>query len=721
MELIKNELESSDEKVQDITSKILTNEPVEVNSEKFSSELKTIIQNESKGKITNAVTRAVESIFAAKWTYKRLNQMKKKGIKIILDGNTIDRILVEDQWKIYKKTGIPNDPNEEELAVCWFVKEWCIEANNMVSKLDIYDEIINRFKESGRKSSDIPPKKIIMNQINYIFNDPETFKHVRNLCHEMGLANENVIFEKSQIDEVGWYMKGKYHARRIMYERKISNILLLWTEIEKDNPIKCFRKDFDGNILQREIEDLVFQASKTTKNEIIRKVWDIADIEEDINIENQLHIKCLKNGYYNTKKFKFLKEVNPEEDLVTMELPVKYDPKARCSSWAKYISNAVNTPEEIIGIWETITWCIINDLKLDKAIFFIGAKAQNGKSTLIDKITEFIGQFNVSNVSLEAMATNRFATYGLIGKIVNMYADINNQMITHLKEFRSVVTRDRISVEGKGKDAINFRPSVVNIWSVNDPPELEEKGDNTYRRIYPIEFPNKFVPNPTEDEIKRGFRKIDYKLVERMSSESERSGVFNLCIRIAKKLRMTKTFTNAPSTDEVRDFWEDASNHLIGFSKSYLRPIEGAYILVKDMEFWYRKFCQGKQRTPLTRNKFIDRFPKECPFDVRHQKVSRDDGRWCWKDIWWNFKALPTTDDGKPMFDCELCFSGNHHNCSDQRCLCHSKNHNTKQETLPTTDDGKPKLNCQECIARNHHNCSDETNCLCASENHETT
>ena len=67
---------------------------------------------------------------------------------------------------------------------------------------------------------------------------------------------------------------------------------------------------------------------------------------------------------------------------------------------------------------------------------FIGIGA-NGKSVLINILISMLGKQNVSSVPLQKLINDRFAAAELYGKLGNFCADISEQELRYLGEFKT--------------------------------------------------------------------------------------------------------------------------------------------------------------------------------------------------------------------------------------------------------------------------------------------
>ena len=71
-----------------------------------------------------------------------------------------------------------------------------------------------------------------------------------------------------------------------------------------------------------------------------------------------------------------------------------------------------------------------------------------GKSTFLNLI-RFLGEENVSDVALQDLETNRFQLVNLVGKLANIYADIDKKELAQSRRFKTTTGGDRVTVERK--------------------------------------------------------------------------------------------------------------------------------------------------------------------------------------------------------------------------------------------------------------------------------
>ena len=99
---------------------------------------------------------------------------------------------------------------------------------------------------------------------------------------------------------------------------------------------------------------------------------------------------------------------------------------------------------------------LTRDTRFQKFLILNGCGG-TGKSTLIRLIESIVGDENTAHVSLSELS-ERFATYGLKGKLLNTCADIETSVLGETAVIKKLVGEDTIRAERKGHDA--FKPQL---------------------------------------------------------------------------------------------------------------------------------------------------------------------------------------------------------------------------------------------------------------------
>jgi len=79
---------------------------------------------------------------------------------------------------------------------------------------------------------------------------------------------------------------------------------------------------------------------------------------------------------------------------------------------------------------------------------------------LLNAIKHFLGEKNVTSISLQYLESNPFAPARLFGKSANIFADLPKKALSQTSVFKMAVAGDALSGEKKGKDSFEFIPTL---------------------------------------------------------------------------------------------------------------------------------------------------------------------------------------------------------------------------------------------------------------------
>lgn len=244
----------------------------------------------------------------------------------------------------------------------------------------------------------------------------------------------------------------------------------------------------------------------------------------------------LENGLLNVDTLAL--ETHSQDFLSPIRIPIAYNPQAACPSIDQFIKEAF--PEDATDLgYEILGDLLTPERSIQKSILLTGAGG-NGKSVFLTMAMNFIGQENVSTVTLHKLEADRFATANLYGKLANISSDLPSEHLVGTSVFKSISGNDRITAEFKFKDAFQFTPFTRLLFSANSPPQSKDASKAFYDRWIVIPFDREF--RGTEKEIPRSV------LDARLSAPEERSGALNNALHGLKRLRERGRFSESQTT-----------------------------------------------------------------------------------------------------------------------------------------------------------------------------
>lgn len=333
----------------------------------------------------------------------------------------------------------------------------------------------------------------------------------------------------------------------------------------------------------------------THGNEVVEIIKDLHTVKS-IHLEKpSTKIVNLKNGILDWRTGELMEH---RSDFISFsQIPVRYDETATCPNIEKFISEVVPA-DSINMVYELFGLCLIPK-NLGVAFFLLGS-GSNGKSVFIDLLNAFIGEENISNVSLQDLSSNRFKLAQLQNKLLNTQADLPGSALSDTDIFKAVVTSDKLNAERKNVDAFNFRPYARLVYGMNRVPTARDFSKGFIRRLKIITFPNSFGGNSAKGKT------ADVNLLEKLTTEQELSGLLNKAIAGLRTLMERGRFEDTASSREALKDYIAVSDPLQTFIDDLCDLDEENKIVAEDLHNAYIEYLRESNvySTP-TRSQFV--------------------------------------------------------------------------------------------------------------------
>lgn len=329
---------------------------------------------------------------------------------------------------------------------------------------------------------------------------------------------------------------------------------------------------------------------------------------------------CLANGILNLNTLKIEKH-NPEI-IFFNKLPVHYNPKADCPAIKKFLSEIVNE-ENIPLIQEIIGYCLYKSYSIQKVFMFVGTGA-NGKTTLINLIKALLGHQNCCSVTLHRLETNRFSLSSLFGKLANMVGDLSATALKDTSFFKMLTGEDSITTEKKFQDEFSFTNYAKLISCCNQLPMTPDDSDAFFRRLIIVDFPNQFTDN------------ADKKLIQKLTTPDELSGLLNFALEGLKRLLDRYDFTNTKSIDELREEYTRKSDSVGAYIMDCILEAPEDHVEKSVLYTNYADYCR-ERKYPIDHEYTFHRRLQAKIRVVNYKPLKEIEGKMlrvtCWKGI----------------------------------------------------------------------------------------
>jgi len=347
-------------------------------------------------------------------------------------------------------------------------------------------------------------------------------------------------------------------------------------------------------IIKAETRDLLGKLHTTTfANEVIAKIQADTYINQDyfFNQQNKFpYLIPVKNGILNIKT----KEIEPFTPKMYFfnKINAEYNKKAKCPNFLKFIREIVEEPEEDIKtLQEMFGFSLVKEYKYEKAFMLYGARGRNGKSKLLQVLIELLGIENTASVSLQNIEKDQFILSQLHNKLVNISADITNEVINNTGNFKNLTGRDTIEANRKFKTPIKFKNYAKMIFACNELPPIKTNSDAFWLRWIRIKFPYQFLPikelkNNPEAKIQNP------EIISKLTTAEELNGILLWSLEGLRRLELNKDFSAKKTCDTTKSEWLRDSNSVSAFIMDNIEEDYDSKIEKKEFKINYLKYCK---------------------------------------------------------------------------------------------------------------------------------
>jgi P4 family phage/plasmid primase-like protien len=314
-------------------------------------------------------------------------------------------------------------------------------------------------------------------------------------------------------------------------------------------------------------------------DELYRAAITFAEVIDDDDIDDRYI--SVANGLLDWQTGE-LRPRTPDLFVIN-HLPIKWVPGATPGKFNEWMATAVE-PEMIPHVWEIIGYTVspVHDLKVALAFSGMGG---GGKSTLMNVLSNLVGKTNTSNLAPQAVG-ERFNRALLHGKLLNDAADVGAETIRNNGILKSIIARDSISAEKKGRDGFNFRPNVFIVAAFNALPATESNDSGFWDRWLVLSFKKRFIDEAKgmkEDTTWRDKMPYDPDVLE---------GVLVEAVTALRRLRDRGTFDKKAFLPAKTE-WRQEVDGVAAFAEERLVIDEGGLVKAKTLHDVYAAYELG--------------------------------------------------------------------------------------------------------------------------------
>jgi putative DNA primase/helicase len=284
-----------------------------------------------------------------------------------------------------------------------------------------------------------------------------------------------------------------------------------------------------------------------------------------------------------------------------IQIPAQYDKTAESAGFVQFLDEVTMNDSDLKKILIfIIAYCLTKGQKFQIAFILTGA-GKNGKSVYLTVLRTFFGLENISSVSLQDLNAHKFAVAQLIGKLANIFADLDSKALESASILKAITGGDAVLIEEKFERPFSAVIDAKLIFSANKLPRTPDQTYGFFRRLILIPFERTF--EGAEDNP---------NLVTELTTPMGLSGILNLAIGALKELALLG-FPRTPKTAEALKHYELDNDSALRFLSECIETAPGAKVERSGLYQIYKSWCHENGFSYQSSKRFNDLIRKTYP------------------------------------------------------------------------------------------------------------
>lgn len=314
------------------------------------------------------------------------------------------------------------------------------------------------------------------------------------------------------------------------------------------------------------------------RKEVMQYLADSLDTAE-VREADPKYIR-VDNGVYDTQA-KCFRQVS--DDLVFKnKINADYDTEIRCDIVDKFMKDFSCGDKEVEDlIWEMFGYCMDRKQRKKVMFFLYGPTAHNAKSTLLQMLSDFLGNENTSSIEPQDLGgqQGRFNKVLLYGKLANIVDDVDSGYIENTGIIKSMVDGRMVNADRKNLDPIRFKNYATFVFGGNAIPKTRDKTDGWMDRLVIIPCNAQFLP---------GSKELITNMDELITTDTARTYILNKSIEGYHRVHEIG-FTEPSSVEVAKKAYKIESSTFLQFMDEVNIDLKETYL--KEIYLSYRSWC----------------------------------------------------------------------------------------------------------------------------------
>lgn len=250
-------------------------------------------------------------------------------------------------------------------------------------------------------------------------------------------------------------------------------------------------------------------------------------------------------------------------DPWVIQIPHRYDAAATCPEWTDWYLPSMFSADVIPLALEMFGACMTSDKIAEMSIWLI-ANGSNGKSTFFGLLERFLGEANVSHLSVMDIHKGGFKLHGLEGKLLNVDLDATHAVLKDPTNLKKIISGDPILVDVKYREPYTMYPFCKCFFASQNPPRSNDGSQGWERRQLFVSMSNR------QFSAEAGTTLTWSEIESRLCTSSEFSGLLNLAIAGWQRFRSQRRFSIPEEVQGYTTEQRELTNWFRGFLENYV-------------------------------------------------------------------------------------------------------------------------------------------------------
>lgn len=351
---------------------------------------------------------------------------------------------------------------------------------------------------------------------------------------------------------------------------------------------------------------------------MLQKVYDPSYPSETPFDKSKPELVVFKNGTYNILTDK-MKPHDPK-DYILLSYNYDLDTSGRDTPNTDALLEGL-VGENALFLKQFIGYTFYRSYAPAQEMVFLKGSGGEGKSSFLNFLSKYIFcEDNISSVAPQDLADDRFQAVELLGKAVNVSADIKDDYIEDSSVIKRLTGYDSLFVQYKGVQGFTMRNHAKLIFSANTLPRFKDLTEGFSHRLVVVPFING----------NQRLSSATFWKEHDMNKVKEEAAAFAYsCIQEFRKIFDGKRalFTKPESLLEATKDWINENDHIGEFLSSSVKihPGDDRGEISATVYEEYKTFCKQNGYTPKS-NQELRKYLEDQGIVKRRSRRCFNDG-----------------------------------------------------------------------------------------------